>query len=1725
MEGEAINSKDDKEHVITRTERGTRKGIFTRCVNKLNRHIVEEDESAVLETMEKMRNAFRDFESLHNRYHGSLQEAEEIDDSDKYFFQAEKEYVSSLKNAKDWPKGLSRIKETHSQKIETTTTSDLYNLMNLPKVELEPFDGNPLNYHSFIATFNEVVDKVITDSRVKLTRLLQSTRGDAKEAIRSCILIRGDEGYIQARKILSQRFGNDHLIIQRTIQSLRNGKPVKSPKDLLQLADELVNCEMMLTQMGRLAEVDSQSCVLEVLSRLQPHLQSRWKRQAIDAKREYDHYPGFTEFVRFVSREADEATDPVYGSLGQSSSTDSKSRPPHHSQQMKTISFTTDAVSQPIRWRPPPCILCSEEHKLLYCAKFKDMKVNERLKLVKDHNLCENCLMGNHTTVNCRKQSVCTVSECGEKHTRFIHVDKVRNDASVNHVVTEPESSDLVVNGNAVTNMPVNLPVIEVIVNDCHGAHALLDTGSTNSFCSKSLMEKLNLCATDSKLTLSTLSGTSKQSTKVVDFKVTSSDHSSCIQLRNVFVVDHIPVRMAPMCSRSYAHLADLPIRNGNAIDILLGQDNSEALLPLEVRKGREGEPFAVRTILGWSLNGPSRAHTSPNSKVIVNFVNVQSLETKVNSLWNIENESIVNVENSMSKNDKRVIDLWDDNCRMVNGHYELPIPWKSNSEIPNNFVMAMSRLKSLQSSLIKRGLMDRYDSEMKKLFTNGYAEPVPKEEIHKCGKVWYVPHQAVITDKKPDKTRIVFDCAAKYQGESLNDKCLQGPDLNNKLLHVLLRFRQYKFAILADIEAMYYQVIMPPNDRDAFRFLWFCDDGSVAHYRMTRHLFGGVWCSSSSTYALRRVCSEAVNVDPIVIDTILRSFYVDDCLKSVATKQEAVKVIHGTKDLLKQGGFNLTKFVVNDSDLLSSVPLDDHAKEVKQLGLEANSKVLGVRWSVADDQFYFENNFKVSDVVTRRSILSTVSSAFDPLGLLSPVVLVGRLLFQEATKLKLGWDDQVPEQLRLRWISWVQDMGCLDDIKVPRCVLPDDADESVIELHHFSDASTKAYGCCSYLRVINKLGNAQVSLLVSKARVAPLKSVTLPRLELQGAVMSAQCDAMLRQELDLSISNSYFWVDSEIVIKYILNESRRFHVFVANRVSIIQELTDPKQWHHIAGKNNPADIVSRGLNPGDLEVDRWFHGPEFLRSGHADVDKCVLDIGLPYDDPELKVASRSCHMVISDQFEHPIDKLASHFSNWYRLKRAVAWWIRLMDRLLGRASKGGTKFLSVGDLKNSELVILKHVQRKCFPNEIEKLTGDKAVGKSSNLRSLDPMLDNHGLIVVGGRLRRCSLNKSFKHPYLISSNHPVARLIVSECHEVAHNGCEWVVGLVRKKFWITGLRRLVKGILKGCVKCRKLFAAPCSQKMADLPPERIESHNPPFSYTGVDCFGPFLVKQGRSEIKRYGCIFTCLNTRAIHLEKVNSLDTDSFINAFKRFTSRRGTPIKVWSDNGTNIVGAHKELEKNMKKIDDEMIHAYAVKMNVEWHFNPPTASHMGGIWERLIRTVRKVFVSISDINTRMSDEVLETMLCEVECIVNGRPITKVSDDVNDMNCLTPNHLLMLREQPSIDIGKFDKVDLYKRRWRCVQYLAQQFWTRWIREYIPELQKRQKWLKVTRNVKLGDVVLIVGENVPRGIWPMGLVQEIQCGQDGLVRAVKVKTKSTVLVRPITKLVLLEGVH
>ena len=672
-----------------------------------------------------------------------------------------------------------------------------------------------------------------------------------------------------------------------------------------------------------------------------------------------------------------------------------------------------------------------------------------------------------------------------------------------------------------------------------------------------------------------------------------------------------------------------------------------------------------------------------------------------------------------------------------------------------------------------------------------------------------------------------------------------------------------------------------------------------------------------------------------------------------------------------------------------------------------------------------------------------------------------------------------------------------------------------------------------------NEDGQVHCSLLMAKTHLAPLKKSTIPRLELMAATLATKMDTMIRRELDFPISKSTFWTDSMIVLNYIQNKEKRFRTFVSNRLAIIHDATEIDQWRHINSAQNPADIISRGMPAKELKENlRWLKGPEFLQQPEESWPTSPTEKQeISDDDLEVKSVKGIQTFATSSNGEDCIDKLISHYSDWTRLKRGVAWWLKL-KRILRQKVKGITpiqdddKDLTAKELESAEKAIFQYVQSQAFSEEKSALKEqddstetDTKIKKGSKLYKLDPILDN-GLLKVGGRLRSAKIPSEAKHQIILPRKHHATSLLVRYTHQrVGHQGQNHVLAELRQRYWIIGAGVVVRSMLKRCINCRKYQAKLGKQKMADLPSCRLDATEPAFSYVGMDYFGPFDIKYGRTIRKRYGVVFTCMTTRAIHIEVADSLDTSSCIDAIRRMISRRGRVKKLISDNGTNLVGAQAELKRALSEWDENEISHFTANHGIEWTFNPPTASHQGGVWERQIRTIRKILHGILSeqyLKTCQSEEQLRTLMCEVEAIINSRPLTRVSDDPGDLEVLTPNSLLLMKQVTEPPPGKFTGGDVYARkRWRQMQYLADLFWKRWLREYLPSLQQRQRWQQPERNLQIGDVVLIGDETAPRCSWLMGRVLETYPDKHGHVRSVKVKTMTSTLIRPITKLCLL----
>ena len=671
----------------------------------------------------------------------------------------------------------------------------------------------------------------------------------------------------------------------------------------------------------------------------------------------------------------------------------------------------------------------------------------------------------------------------------------------------------------------------------------------------------------------------------------------------------------------------------------------------------------------------------------------------------------------------------------------------------------------------------------------------------------------------------------------------------------------------------------------------------------------------------------------------------------SVPSAEVGERLVRELSTLLRNRGFNLTKWISNDPLVLKSIPENKRAASIVELqgSGDCYERVLGVQWSLEDDCFKFQVGL-LNKPVTRKGMLSALSSLFDPLGFFAPVILTARLILQELCRRKYGWDENIPEEDARKWKCWIDDLCNLPRVTVPRCFVRPGfnfADLTRRELHHFADASSVGYSTVSYLRILGRNDSVICSFVLGKSRLAPLKKVSIPRLELTAATMAARVDSMLRAELGKMVTDSIFWTDSLVVLFMIRNSTKRFPVFVANRLSQIEEISEPTQWRFIEGASNPADVGTRPATTGKL-LEYWLSGPSFLQEPESIWPAPPCDFpDLPEEFKALKCTVATSKVTKVDS-SNSMERRFARFS-LFRLKKAVAWLLRLRDKWLKREIRKGP--LTVDEIIQAETSIIKTIQREAYPNEYQSLNSRKNLDNKicNSLRKLNPILVS-GILRVGGRLRRSACDFDVKHPVIMPPNSHVTQLLIEEYHrKIGHSGTFHTWTTLRQRYWVVkGVAAICK-VLGHCLFCKRRNSSFGTQFMADLPFCRVTSGNPAFHFTGIDFFGPIMVKQGRSLVKHYGCVFTCLTMRAVHLELSYSLDTDAFINALRRFISRRGKPHTFFSDNGSNFVGGNQELRRSIQNLNQETIEERLKQDEIRWKFNPPYANHMGGIWERV--------------------------------------------------------------------------------------------------------------------------------------------------------------------------------
>lgn len=999
-------------------------------------------------------------------------------------------------------------------------------------------------------------------------------------------------------------------------------------------------------------------------------------------------------------------------------------------------------------------------------------------------------------------------------------------------------------------------------------------------------------------------------------------------------------------------------------------------------------------------------------------------------------------------------------------------------------------------------------------LLAKGYAEEAGGSERDN-DKAWYLPHFAVTNPNKPGKVRLVFDAAAKSRGECLNDHLLDGPDLLRALPGILYRFREKEVAITADIREMFLQVKIRPEDRPAQMFLWRGKEREKppTEYVMSSMIFGAR-SSPFLAHSVRDHNARAhAQTHPVALHAITESHYMDDFVESYATEDEAKQAVREVTFVHEQAGFILAGWNSNMENVISDVPPDQRAQQPKEIGsAEHQGKTLGLIWEATTDVLMFNTALhRVPEEVkllarppTKREALSAVMSIFDPLGLLSHLTITAKIILQDLWRQQtIGWDDPVPQEAADDFAKWIQGVNSVQGLQLPRCYAPTRGVHSR-QLHVFNDASDRAYATVAYWRIRYEDGDIRVTLAGAKAKVAPVKAQSIPRLELQANLIGARLANTIQQEHRVKADRIVLWSDSKTALHWIRNDAAKYTPYVAHRVGEIATITSTDQWRWLPSEENIADDATRP-NFQVRANDRWFTGPSFLRDeeenwpGETAHDMC--------DDDEIVCA-------IQDSDEPAYLPDISRFSSYERLIRATAYVLLAVDKFRKRV-----RTLKLEHITRAEELWIKQMQATSYADDIERLTKNMKLRPHSKIRKLDPQIDERGILRLRGRVGAARINEHVKSPLIMDGRHTFTRLLVAHAHKRAnHANREQVVNDLRQKYYITRLRPTVRAVEHSCQLCRVRKAKPRPQVHGDLPFERVAAHARPFSYTGLDFFGPMYVTVGRRREKRWGALFTCLTTRAVHIELIHTLTTDSAIMCLRRMAARRGWPVTIYSDNGTNFHGADEELRAAERQWRDHL-KDFVLFQRTNWKYIAPGAPNQGGAWERLIRSVKTAL--IATLHERYPhDEVLATLFAEAEATINGRPLTHVPVEPNDMEALTPNHFLLGSSNGMPITGPCTPAD--RKTWRATQALADIFWSRWLKEYLPTLTPRGDTRSGRgRDVKEGDIVIITDPILPRNVWPRGEVIKLYVGPDGLARVADVRTRGGVFRRPLRRLAVL----
>ena len=1693
--------------------------------------------------------------------------------------------------------------------VSLTATSATKPQVRLPKIELPKFDGDVLQWYTFWDKFNALVDNTELPDISKFTYLESLLEGEAKGVTKGLAIT--ERNYPIAKQLLQERFGRKEKIIFVHIQTLLKLSSNVSTSTLTQLYDELQTHLRSLEALG----VDSRRFGVFltpiVLACLPDDIRLEWARDSEGKESDLVYLLAFLQKEMHRHDRADLFVDKPATTVIKTS----------------TASALATNASSSAKETSISCGICSKKHPTYRCWDLINASIADRREKVKSSKLCFRCLSKLHYAKNCR----INCKRCGGKHHSILcegnrqlsdssqssdsrhssdgrqsSVKPQKPSGSTNSDTKSLRNQDQgdvshVTHANIGQSVRAILPMAKVKVKGSRGeaeVNLLFDTGSDRTYVTSDLVKKIGPQFRRSECIGFTSFGGGSSSKKELR-NVYSLQISSLMNSCSVEEVDaiEIPIICAPIQRPKVpTDVIDSFQNNGivlsesqfvpgeTAIDILVGVDAYWDLVKTGFRRHKDGI-VAQETVFGWIISGSTKVQV-PGSVFNCGishqlFCESCVAESDVTKMWDLETVGVARDEKPPVNT---VLENFEKSIKRVDGRYEVTLPKKPDfcpETLLDNRKFAIKQVGILTRRFDRdtTGLQQKYDSVFVEYENLGIIEEVPVEELITTNPVFYLPHHPVVRESRlSTKVRPVFNASWKgYNGISLNDCLETGPCLLPNLVEVLIRFRRWQVALTADCTKAFLQISVNPLDRDMHRFVWNFQN-SLRTMRFTRVPFG----NKSSPFLLNATIKHHLSSypDSFAVEELKENLYVDDWLSGADSDAEVCDLFETGSSIMAEAGMTLAKCFSNSTCLV-----DKLGQESSDQVTDSSVKVLGMRWLSDVDCFAFDGVELKNDVElvrSKRTVLSFISRLFDPLGLLLPFTMSARILFQDIWKLNLDWDKPLPDEIWDRFMAWVLGIKVLLGWRVPRCYFPNTLWESVqskLEIHVFCDASERAYGAVVFSRLQVSSDEFRTSFIVSKARVAPMKVQTIPRLELMAALVGARLLKFVLKALKLSSEVKYFcWSDSMVVIGWLKSGSQqksqtKLPVFVANRVGEILDLTDSDNWFHVEGRENPADLITRGLSADSLvSSELWMKGPKWLSYGFPDVNQKGKVSVIP-DDVRQENQTSQTLVSVSNKFQRvlPTERWST-FGKALRVTAFVLKFVNLLRNMIEiKISSEGLRdvvrvdtsssseidscthqsdvvtgdgssqsrdlivsqdsseknallienkciregdLLSLKELTLAKLVLFKHTQKEHYLLEIQNLEKGECVPRTSSILRLSPFIDGDGLLRVKGRLQLSPLTYEEKHPIILPYCHLSLLLTRFQHVFLKHAGVESLVSNLRCSYWIVKGRRLAKTVKRYCVPCQKQDADACNRPPAPLPALRVQEAAA-FTITGLDYAGPVYCADDPGS-KKYILLCTCAVVRAVHLEITDSMSLPDFILAIRRFAARRGLPRVFFSDNAKTFIAAKFKLK-------EVFLH-----MCPTWKFIVPRSPWWGGWWERLVRSVKAALKKTLG-NSCLTRIELETVLLEIEACVNSRPLTFVGDTVETANPLTPSHFLIGRSSSYHSEGcTFDDVEPVvssgdlKDRALLQKHRLQQFWKVWSLDYLRNLPPAVSKFYNRGSLKVGSLVLIEEDHLRRLQWPIAVVTDLHPGVDGVVRTATLRTAKGTVSRAVQRLHCLE---